>query len=208
MAAVLACGPGAALSHRSAAELWELLPRRDGPVHVTVPTVNGRRQRPGLRIHRSSTLTDGERTRRNGIDVTTPARTLRDLPATVPSFLVRRATRQAEFLGLDLGGIETDGTRSDLERAFLRLCRRHRLPSPEVNARIGPYAVDFLWREQRLVVETDGFAAHRGRQAFEDDRARELYLHARGYRVRRFSDRQVRRRATELVRAIDVELDR
>ena len=206
--AVLACGEGAALSHRSAAELWGLLPRRAGPVHVTVRTPNGRRRRPGLRIHRTPWLTEDETTCREGIAVTVPARTLHDLERTAPPWLVRRATRQAEYLGLDLGGIATDGTRSDLERAFLLLCRRHRLPVPEVNVTIGRYTVDFLWRRGRLIVETDGYAAHRGRQAFEDDRARELYLHDRGYRVRRFSDRQIGGRAGEVAHAIRAELGR
>jgi very-short-patch-repair endonuclease len=178
MAAVLACGPGAVLSHRSAAELWALLVPGDGPIHVTVPTTAGRRRRPGLR----------------------------DLRRLVSAAVVRRATRQAEYLGLDLGETDTDRIRSELERSFLQLCRRHRLPAPEVNAPIGPYAVDFLWRPQRLVVETDGYAAHRGRQAFEDDRARELYLHGRGLRVRRFSDRQIEHRAGEVAAAVRVEL--
>ena len=62
-----------------------------------------------------------------------------------------------------------------------------------MNVRIGDFIVDFLWREERLIVETDGYAAHRGRQAFEDDHTRELALHADGYRPRRFTDRQVRR---------------
>jgi len=208
MAAVLACGAGAALSHRSAAELWRLLPSRDGPVHVTVPTTAGRRRRPGLRIHRIPHLTPSETTTRSGIPVTTPARTLVDLPRVVPPFVARRAARQAEYLGLPLAEIEADGTRSDLERAFLALCRRHRIPPPEVNVRIGSYTVDFLWRRQRLVVETDGYAAHRGRQAFEDDRERELELIARGFRVRRFSDRQVRQRASEVARAIRADLGR
>jgi very-short-patch-repair endonuclease len=127
------------------------------------------------------------------IPVTTPARTLADLRRAVDPGLYRHAVRQAEFRGLPLGEIETDHTRSELERAFLRLCRRHRIPAPVVNARLGRFTVDFLWPAQRLVVETDGYTAHRGRQAFEDDRARELELHARGYRLRRFTDRQVRR---------------
>jgi very-short-patch-repair endonuclease len=203
---VLACGESAVLSHRSAAELWGLLPAGDGPVHVCVPTSAGRRQRPGLRLHRAPALTSDATTRRKSIAVTTPARTLRDLPRVAPPAVVRRATRQAEFLGLDLGAIETDRTRSDLERAFLRLCRHHRLPPPEVNVRIGPFTVDFLWRPHKLVVETDGYAAHRGRQAFEDDRARELYLHARGFRVRRFTDNQLLGHPGAVAGAVRAEL--
>jgi very-short-patch-repair endonuclease len=191
MAAVLAGGRGAVLSHCSAAELWQLLPPRVGSIDITIPTTSGRRRRPGIRVHRSPSLTRSLATRRNGIAVTTPARTIADLRRSVPETQYRKALRQAEFLGLDLGEIESDHTRSELERAFLALCRRHGLPLPEVNVRVGRHTVDFLWRQHRLVVETDGYAAHRGRQAFEDDRARDLELHARGYRVRRFTDRQV-----------------
>lgn len=82
-------------------------------------------------------------------------------------------------------------TRSDLELLFLRLCRRHGLPRPEVNVQIGPFEVDFLWRERRLVVETDGYKYHRGRMSFESDRARDFKLREIGYEVIRLSDRQV-----------------
>ncbi len=73
---------------------------------------------------------------------------------------------------------------------FLRLCRRHRLPLPEVNVRMGPFVVDFLWRRQSLIVETDGYRFHRGRQAFEDDRVRDTELRLTGYEVIRFTYRQ------------------
>lgn len=96
------------------------------------------------------------------------------------------------MLGLPIGpDIERDRTRSDLERDFLRLCRRHCLPMPEVNVRIGPHLADFLWRGRRLVVETDGYRYHRGRAAFEDDRARDLDLRARGFEVIRLSEKQM-----------------
>jgi len=129
---------------------------------------------------------------RRRIPVTTVARTLEDLrrSALRPS-LVRRAIRQAEFLGMDLGDIETDHTRSDLERDFLRLCRRHRLPRPEVNVPIGSMTVDFLWRRRQLVVETDSYVTHGGSIAFEDDRARDLELRRLGFVVHRFSERQL-----------------
>ncbi|HEY2335514.1 MAG TPA: DUF559 domain-containing protein [Solirubrobacterales bacterium] len=96
------------------------------------------------------------------------------------------------MFGLPTGPeIGRDRTRSDLEHDFLRLCRRHRLPAPEVNVRIGAHLVDFLWRDRRLIVETDGYRYHRGRQAFEDDRARDLDLRARGFDVVRLSEKQV-----------------
>lgn len=84
-----------------------------------------------------------------------------------------------------------DRTRSDLERVFLRLCRRYDLPAPEVNVPVDPYVVDFLWRDRMLVVETDGYRYHRGRAAFEDDRARDLELREQGYEVIRLSAGQV-----------------
>jgi very-short-patch-repair endonuclease len=206
MAAVLACGAGAVLSHRSAAELWELLPASTGPIHVSVPASSGgRSSRHRLRIHRSS-LPAGDTTIRGRIPVTTPARTIADLKRSVPAVTVRKAIREAEFRGLDLGDTDTDHTRSELERAFLLLCRRHGLPAPEVNVRVGRFTVDFLWRAQRLAVETDGYRAHRGRQAFEDDRERELALGVRGIRLRRFSDRQVDSQPARVARAVRAAL--
>ncbi len=84
-----------------------------------------------------------------------------------------------------------DRTRSELERRFVWLCGRHHLPKPAVNIRIGGMTVDFCWVEQRLIVETDGYSSHRGRTAFEDDRARDLRLRALGFEVLRLSYRQV-----------------
>jgi very-short-patch-repair endonuclease len=77
---------------------------------------------------------------------------------------------------------------------MLRLCRRHRLPQPEVNARVGPYEVDFLWRDRGLIAETDGFRHHGDRGSFEADRARDAQLQSRGFRVLRFTYRQVQDR--------------
>jgi very-short-patch-repair endonuclease len=71
------------------------------------------------------------------------------------------------------------------------LIARHRFPQPEVNATVGPYEVDFLWRDRRLIVETDGFAHHRSRAAFEADRARDTTLQGQGFRVLRFTYREV-----------------
>ncbi len=191
MAAVLALEE-ACLSHRSAAALWRVLPPQPGPIDVSLPTRNGRRRRRGIRLHRPLSLPPGEVTRRDGIPVTAPARTLADLRATLEPSTWRRALRQAEVLGLELGPVaESDRTRSELERRFLGLCRRGGLPTPEVNVPVGRRVADFLWREQRLVVETDGYRFHRGREAFEDDRARDLELRALGFEVIRLSHRQV-----------------
>ena len=206
MAAVLACGNGAVLSHRSAAELWALLPHSQGGIHVTVPAPSGgRRERHGLRIHRSY-LPPADTTVRSGIPTTTPARTIADLKRSLPPATARKAIREAEFRGLDLGDIETDRTRSELERAFLLLCRRHHLPQPEVNVRVAGFTVDFLWRAERLAVETDGYGGHRGREAFEDDRERELTLGMLGIRLRRFSDRQVHGQPARVAAAVRAAL--
>jgi very-short-patch-repair endonuclease len=199
MAAVLACGPHAVLSHRSAAELWGMLPRTRSPSsaavrqslpHVTVP--GEARSRQGISVHRSRTLLPGEVTRRSGIPVTTPSRTLRDLQRLLPRPQFRAALRQAEYLGLPLDPeLQPDHTRSELEARFLALLRRHRLPTPAVNARVGPFIADFLWPASRLIVELDGYRAHSGHAAFEADRARDVELKAAGYDVIRLTWDQV-----------------
>jgi very-short-patch-repair endonuclease len=215
MAAVLACGEGAVLSHASAAVLWGLLRPLDGPIHISVPTDNGRMERRGIRLHRCPSLaaavagtnasddrtatTPRLTTVRNRIPVTTVPRTLEDLPGSVPDYLHRRAVRQAELAGYSLPAIESDRTRSDLERDFLRFCRRHDIPAPEVNVRIGRLTVDFLWRTERLVVETDGYAYHQGSVSFEDDHRRDLHLRRAGYTVHRYTGAQLRNHPAEVV---------
>ena len=145
MAAALALGDGAVISHSSAAALWGFLPPRDGPIHVTVPGDNGRQRRPGIAVHRSRSLIAGVTTRRNGVAVTKPARTLRNIHRTSPQPVYRRAVRRALDLGLisslDLKP-DDDLTRSELERLFLGICRRHRLPQPEVNFTYGQVTDD------------------------------------------------------------------
>jgi very-short-patch-repair endonuclease len=202
MAAVLSCGPDAVLSHASAAALWGMLSKRarsspansrPAVTHITVPTTAGRATRTGIRVHRSQTLFPSEVTRRAGIPVTTPSRTLTDLRRLLPKPHFAAALRQAEFLGLPLDpSLEPDRTRSELEARFLALCRRHRLPKPEVNVPVGLFIVDFLWTERRLIVELDGYRAHAGREAFEADRARDVELKSLGYEVIRFTWRQLR----------------
>jgi very-short-patch-repair endonuclease len=191
MAAVLACGPGAVLSHRAAGALWRILPPPN-LIDVTVPGNGGRRRRRGMRLHRSRTLLPSHTTRRAAIPVTKPSRTLEDLRRVVPPKEFAAALREAEFRRLPIRDrFEPDRTRTELEAAFLAVCRRHRLPAPEVNARVGPYTVDFLWRRHRLIVEVDGWDSHRTRSAFEDDRARDARLKVLGYDVVRFTWRQV-----------------
>jgi very-short-patch-repair endonuclease len=206
MAAVLACGKGAVISHRSAAALWELLPQRGGPIHVSAPTDAGRRRRKGICLHRRIALGPAATTRRHGIPVTKPAQTIADLRGSLSPAQRRRAIRQAEVLGLRTGAESAERTRSELEHLFLRLCERHRLPRPEVNVRIGNHRVDFLWRERRLVVETDGYRYHRGSIVFEDDRARDLDLRQQGYDVIRLTYRQVTERPADVARLLAREL--
>jgi very-short-patch-repair endonuclease len=207
---------GATVSHVSAAQLWGLLPVRNGPVDVCVPGYGGRKRRLGIRLHRSTSLSPAVVTLRRGIPSTTAARTIDDLRRSVSGRNrlispkeMRHAIRQAEVLGLRLGADrKSDRTRSDLERDFLRLCRRRRLPLPEVNVRIGPYLVDFLWRESMLVVETDGYVYHRGRGAFEDDRARDLALRGRGYEVVRLGGKLVADEPGQVARVLGSMLAR
>ena len=201
MAAVLACGPGAVLSHRSAAELWQILKPVAGPAHVTVPTNAGRRRRAGIAVHRSGALLTSQTTTKAGIPVTKPTRTLTDLRATVEPKEYRRALRQAEFLRLPID-LPTDGTRSEQEADLLAICRRHRIPRPEVNARLGPYTVDFLWRAERLVAEADSWSAHGGRVAYREDRERDLWLKLRGFEVVRFTNEQIAREPAMVAAAL------
>lgn len=205
---------GAALSHLSAAQLWGLLPCSEGPADVSVPGDGGRAKRSGIRLHRSLTLLPASVTLRRGIPVTTPAGTISDLRRVskgasrlISAPELRRAVRQANVLRLPLDeGDRRDRTRSDLERDFLRLCRRYGLPAPEVNVRVGPYLVDFLWRAARVVVETDGYAYHRGRAAFEDDRGRDLDLRARGFDVIHLSGKQIDKEPRQVVAVVGAGL--
>ena len=167
LAAALAYGDGAVVSHESAAYLWSLSPRCPPFVPITVPGSARRAKRHGIVLHYSRTLRPEHTTRRNNIPVTKPDRTRSDL------------------------GWDRSPTRSSLERRFLRICAEYRLPQPEVNVRIGPHRVDFLWRDQRLVVEVDGYRYHSDRAAFEADRARDRELGRRGFRVMRFADAEL-----------------
>jgi very-short-patch-repair endonuclease len=217
MAAALACGNGSAVSHRFASALWHLLPypARDRAVDVTVPDRRAR-SRPGIRVHRGKRLRADELTKVSGIPVTTPARTLLDLAAEVTARELEQAVAEAQRRGLTsrerlrallarhrgrpgtrrlravLEAPERPAlTRSRAEDRLLALIRKARLPGPDVNARIGPYEVDFLWRDACLVVEVDGYAFHSGRTSFESDRRRDADLAARGLTVIRVTWHQL-----------------
>ncbi|MGH2923373.1 MAG: DUF559 domain-containing protein [Solirubrobacterales bacterium] len=191
MAAVLALAPDGVLSHGSAAALWGLLPS-PSLGHVTVPGESGRKRRRGICIHHAAHLGPSDVTRCDRIPVTSPSRTLVDLHRAVSPQMFARALRQAEYLGLPIdGALEPDRTRSELESRFLGLLRRHRLPSPYVNVRVAGHVVDFVWPDATLVVELDGYRAHRSRSAFEADRARDVALKLRGYEVVRLTWRRI-----------------
>ncbi len=207
---------GAAVSHRSALSLWSLLPVNQAPCDVIVAGNGGRARRAGIRVHRSLTLTSRDVTLHRGIPVTTPERTIADLRkaistrrrGAVAGYELRKAIRQANVLGLPIGRKDAKvRTRSDLEGDFLRLCRRHQLPPPEVNVRIGPSLVDFLWRERRFVVETDSYLYHRGEVAFQDDHARDLELMRRGFEVLRLSELQLDEEPIRIAEILATRLD-
>ena len=192
VAALLAAGPGAILSHRTAAALWQLIPSMPPFAEVTL-TDRRPRHRPGLVIHHKPSV---ERTRRHGLPLTTPLATILDLPPreahkAANEALVRKLLTHKELEAAGILGAQP--TRSPLEDRLLPLIRQARLPEPQVNVWIGPYLIDFHWPDARLVVETDGFATHGHRLAFESDRARDADLQARGYRVLRFTEAQLAR---------------
>jgi very-short-patch-repair endonuclease len=225
MAAVLACGEGAAISHRSAAVLWELAQPSDGPMDVTVP--RGGRSRPGLRIHRGRSVGPRDVRTLRGIPVTSPARTLidfaevapgRELERAVDEALVRRlSTRRALVAAVRrLNGhrgaarlrklVEREEppamTRSEAEERFLGLTRAAEIEAPQVNVRLHGHLVDFVWLRSALVVEVDGYRFHSSRAAFERDRRRDAELGAAGYRVIRVTWEQLREEPYCVVRRL------
>jgi hypothetical protein len=192
LAAVLAAGDGAVLSHTSAVVLWEFLRPIQGPVHVTVDAAVRRKQRPGIVVHRSRTLTPSQISGRHGIAVTTPARTIEDVRGSLEPYLFRRALRQAELAGHRVPHLSAvKRSRSDLELLFLAFCERHDLPRPLVNHRVHGHRVDFFFVDQRVAVETDSWNYHRGSVAFEDDHARDLALRAHRITTRRYTGDQL-----------------
>jgi Transcriptional regulator, AbiEi antitoxin/Protein of unknown function (DUF559) len=192
LAAVLAAGEGAVLSHASAVALWEFLRPIQGPAHVTVDAAVRRKSRPGIVVHRSRTLTTRDVTRRHGIAVTTPSRTISDVRGSLEPYLFRRALRQAELAGHRVPHLSAvKRTRSDLEMFFLTFCERYGLPRPLVNHRVHGHRIDFFFAEQRVAVETDYWDYHRGSVAFEDDHARDLEMRGHGFTMRRYTGDQL-----------------
>jgi putative AbiEi antitoxin of type IV toxin-antitoxin system/uncharacterized protein DUF559 len=227
MAAVLAGGPETVLSHTSAAALWEIRPSDATTIDIAVPRT-GRRSRPPLRVHRPRRLPPDEVTTHQGIPVLTVARTVLDMAARVAPTRLYRLLDQVEIRELaDYPSLDavagahpghngaaklrwalrahhagTDVTKSDLEARFLALCSDHGLPTPRVNPTVAGREVDFLFADDRLVVETDSWRFHKTRRAFESDRARDARLARAGYRTLRFTDRQLEHDARMVVATV------
>lgn len=219
LAAVLAVGDDAVLSHRSAAGLWGIRPWGGSFVEMTAPGRGGITKRRGRIVHRSRDLPAAERTVERGVPVTTGPRTLLDLAAVVPAHHLRRAVERAVQADLfDLAAVNAvldahpgrpgsrplsalladfrehgeTTTRSALEARLLQLCIEANLPRPQVNHYDGTRESDFRWPHHRLVVEVDSWTFHgRTRRAFDGDRARDRALLGEGWRVARFTDRQI-----------------
>ena len=217
MAAVLAGGPGAVLSHASAAAAWDLRRAPSGAIDVTLPTRAGRKKRASLRIHRC-VLTPSEVAEVNGVPVTTVARTIIDLSRTLKGRPLEALIDLADQRGLvDFAALRSANsaslravlrtydpapTDSELEEAFLQLCDDHDIPRPETRIYIEGYRVDFVWRDARLIVEVDGYRYHRAPSRFEADRERDVTLTARGWVVLRFTWRQITERAAWVAAAV------
>ena len=217
-AALFFAGEGAVLSHRSAADLWELRASKEREIEVTAPIQ--RRGDATVVIHRDA-LDPRETMTRHGIRVTKPLRTLLDLAAVVDDRQLERAIRQAVYRRLTTTALLAEavheragqrGTktlrtalinlgeapgliRSDLEQDFLAYLRKHRLPMPKLNVRMRIRGIaiesDCVWRQQHLTVELDGRDAHDSTPAFESDRARDAALQAAGWRVIRVTQRRM-----------------
>jgi hypothetical protein len=216
MAAVLASGPGAVLSHGSALDLWEV---RESHGHAEVLRLSGgpRYRRTGIRLHQTRSLPEDHTAKVQGIPVTTVERSMLDMAGRLNATQTERALVAADrndrvnwtelqrlvargrgrkgIVRLRRVAMEVDpravDARSPLEVDFLALCREFEIPSPQVNVFAGPYLVDFLWPAQRVVVETDGYAYHRDRPAFESDHERTIALTMAGYEVHRATYRML-----------------
>jgi len=214
LAAVLSCGPGAVLSHWSAAALWELLPERDACIHISAPAQSNPRP-PGIAIHRRKALLPPDLGRRDGIPLTSPARTLIDLASVINRERLERAINEADKLDLiDPASLRAavDARRgqrgvgvlrdvldrrtfvltdSQLERRFLPLARGAGLPKPRTGQRVNGFKVDFYWPDLGLVVETDGLRYHRTPVQQARDRLRDQTHTAAGLTCLRFTHSQV-----------------
>ncbi len=230
LAAVLACGPGAALSHREAAALHGLRPSDRARIDVTTAR-RIRAGRVGIQIHSSATLGDRDITTVAGIRVTAVARTLVDLADVVPTDGLAKALREAEHLrAVDMRDLAdamhrtrnrpgsgharlsavlaehrqngTQLTRSELEDRFLTLAAEHGLPRPRTNFHVEGLEVDACWPTARLAVELDGWARHKDRHVFQRDREKGNVLTGAGWRLLRFTHDDVVRRPAEIAAVV------
>ena len=215
LAAVLACGDRAALSHHAAGAHRGLRPSSRTITQVTTAN-RGRHGSRAIRVHRVRRLEPADVTVHDGIPVTTIARTLLDLAEVLQPHQLENAFEQAERLQLlDLEALEetcrrnpgrrglrpltrlleqarpAPDTRSGLERRFLRLCARFGIDPPLVNTAVEGFDVDAFWPAHRLVVEVDSRGFHSTRAAFERDRVRDAHLQVAGYRVVRITERRM-----------------
>jgi very-short-patch-repair endonuclease len=221
-AAIPACGEGAVLSHDSAAAVWGFRTLTGEPIDITLPGRSGR-SRSGIRVHSARSLDPRDVRHHSGLPLTallerssTSLRVSR--LATFSAYeqaQILRFVREADLrAALDRSPGRRGGpalrplldddrkpalTRSEAEARLLGLLRAADLPPTAVNERVGRHEVDFLWNEQRLVVEVDGFAYHAHRAAFERDRIRDAELQAAGYRVIRVTWVQIESRPEAVI---------
>lgn len=230
LAGVLASGPRALLSHYSAGWLLGLIATRPVPVHVTTPVP--RKRRGSIRIHRSGTLTDADRTLEQGIPVTSVARTALDLAAVVRFRSLRRVIRRSEELEVfDLTGFRSvlarnrghrgvsplvralaiyeppRFTRSELEREFLRLLAVGGQPEPVTAFSVAGYELDVYWPELRFAVELDVYATHGSHEPFEEDRQRDEDLKLAGVELTRVTGHRLGREPQQVMDRIARLLD-
>lgn len=235
MAAVLACGRGAAVSHGNALWLRDLVSTRPGggkgPVHLVVP--GARCRRPGIAAHRVSTLLAADVSLVEGIPTTTAIRTILDVASTARPRLLEQVLARAERLGqLDSGALldrlnraapvrgapllrslltgeaRLAFTRSEAEERLLEIIRLAELPEPKLNVRLDDLELDFYFPAHRVAVEVDGFAYHSSRRSFEHDRDRDFGLGAGGVQVVRVTWRQLHRKPYLVVRRLTAVLIR
>ncbi len=194
MAAVLACGPDAVLSHDSAAALWGVRTWPSLP-EVTAPHC---RRRNGIRSHRTATLTRRDIRRHRNLRVTSPARTILDIQGRLSDRQLVRAVNelrlQERLRGTELRRLlshskriatlidpEQNPTRSGKEDEFVAFCRDHGLPVPRVNVTLFGKEVDALFGGEKVIVEIDAWDTHKSYKSFESDRKRDSVAAEEGY---------------------------
>ncbi len=224
LAAVLASGPGAVLSHHTAADVWGILRSSRALVDVSTPPRRRRRHR-GIVVHRPRRLEERDKATVAGMPVTSVARTIVDLAGAVGRARLARTVEEAERRGIfDLNDVERligrgrrgsrvlrrvlgeyhepSFTRSGFERRFLAICRKAGLPPPATNLWIAGGEADAVWEEHGLVVELDSHGFHGTRAAFERDRRRDAELLLAGYRVVRVTETRLEREPAAVARDV------